>query len=213
MVMQRRLGKGGQARIYPCVGSDGKEYVVKLYDMDKIQIDKLKDVLDKLKKGNNPNVTQIIEHGNLRWNGSDSYYAIMPKYESINRDLYAFSKNIGNREHEILMRKLILNLNSALTFLHNSGIFHGDIKPQNIMWNSEEECAVLIDYGASVSTDREGRRRRAVAKTDGYLPQEAQGVYVLDAWVDYFSMGVTIAELLDNTYPKNIDISLLNISD
>ena len=35
----------------------------------------------------------------------------------------------------------------AISVLHSLGVIHGDIKPSNALWDVQEECVKLIDFG------------------------------------------------------------------
>jgi len=49
------------------------------------------------------------------------------------------------------IRKLITDLSNAFSYLHGKGIFHGDVTPNNILYNKEQDKFYLIDFGFSAS--------------------------------------------------------------
>ena len=100
----------------------------------------------------------------------------------------------------------------ALNYLHAQGIIHRDIKPSNIYIKpGEPECLVLGDFDISSVLDqaRTSRNTQRVAGTWRYSSPEAfprfidPGVRSLRARVtrasDYYSLGVTLVELLVGT--------------
>ncbi len=48
-----------------------------------------------------------------------------------------------------LIRKIIPNINEGLHAIHEAGIIHKDLKPSNIMLNSDGETVSIIDFGIS----------------------------------------------------------------
>jgi HD superfamily phosphohydrolase len=52
-----------------------------------------------------------------------------------------------------LLLKWLQQISDVMTYLHERGILHMDIKPENIMIESESENAVLIDLGNAVIAD------------------------------------------------------------
>ncbi|WP_322743417.1 protein kinase domain-containing protein [Sphaerospermopsis aphanizomenoides] len=82
----------------------------------------------------------------------------MKIYEVINEDdlwcmvmEYIDRENLGTlvENHGVLSEdislKYIQQIGEALTVVHNNGLLHRDIKPQNIMIRSGKSEAVLID--------------------------------------------------------------------
>jgi len=35
----------------------------------------------------------------------------------------------------------------ALAVLHDLGVIHGDVKPSNALWDVQDQCVKLIDFG------------------------------------------------------------------
>lgn len=48
---------------------------------------------------------------------------------------------------------LLTQISSALADLHALSVIHDDVKPDNMMWDSERKHAVLIDFGAALIQD------------------------------------------------------------
>ena len=92
-----------------------------------------------------------------------------------------------------------LQLASALSYLHDSGWLHLDLKPSNIIVQGGR--AVLIDLSLA-SRPGDGR---PYAGTDGYLsPEQARGIGLSPA-SDVFGLGVTLGESLTGVLPYGLE--------
>lgn len=97
---------------------------------------------------------------------------------------------------ELTLREYMAHILDALDVVHSQGIYHLDIKPSNIMLDTERCRAVLIDFGASKQVDPEGgiTMSTILCFTPGYAPQEQveQAAEKFGPWTDLYSLGATL---------------------
>ncbi|BAL91246.1 putative serine/threonine protein kinase [Actinoplanes missouriensis 431] len=86
-------------------------------------------------------------------------------------------------------------LAEALDRVHETGLFHRDIKPQNIILG--EHGPVLIDFGLAALTERDAAAAQTqtgmVVGTPAYMaPEQARGEKDLSKAVDVYGLGATL---------------------
>ncbi len=89
----------------------------------------------------------------------------------------------------------------ALDTIHNQGVVHRDIAPDNII--KTETGAKLIDFGAARhSTSLEGEHSISVLLKPGYAPQEQYSTHGnQDAWTDVYAMAAVIYHMITGKIP------------
>lgn len=70
----------------------------------------------------------------------------------------------------VLRQQILPKLISALQALHENGLLHNDIKPENLLWNAEKESFWLVDFGSL--TEAEPRLERGLGATLAYAAPE-----------------------------------------
>ncbi len=92
--------------------------------------------------------------------------------------------------------RYIADVGEGLVEVHGRGILHCDIKPANILWDSERDEALLADFGVSV------RLAEAVAGA-GTLPYMAPEAVAgrLTAATDVYSLAATLFHLTTGNRP------------
>jgi len=112
-------------------------------------------------------------------------------------------RNLGEvlaEEHalpEPLVRSIGRQLASAMTALHEHGIAHGDLKPENVRLGHDGR-SVLVDLGfAEELSAKDGERRG----TPLYLAPEQIGGAPLSERCDVFALGVVLYELVTGVHP------------
>ena len=98
--------------------------------------------------------------------------------------------------------ELGIQIARALSFAHQQGLVHRDVKPQNVLLNGEGEAKVT-DFGIARSLDvQHGMTQTGtVLGTSDYIaPEQAQGQRV-DEQTDVYSLGIVLYELLTNEVP------------
>ena len=170
----------GEADLYLC--TDGvTQYVAKVY---KRKIAIKKEVVDALMTIDSPYVAKIYMSGS--YNGLP--VEILPYYEKGSLQGRTFSE-------DFIVRHLIPNINEGLHAIHEAGIIHKDLKPSNIMMNSDGETVSIIDFG--ISSVVESGNTVLVTKTgmtpEYSAPETFKNLFLRES--DYYSFGITLFEL------------------
>jgi eukaryotic-like serine/threonine-protein kinase len=98
--------------------------------------------------------------------------------------------------------ELAMQIARGLSFAHQQGLVHRDVKPQNVLLNGDGQAKVT-DFGIARSLDvQHGMTQTGtVLGTSDYIaPEQAQGQRV-DEHTDVYSLGVVLYELLTNEVP------------
>ncbi|WP_445634704.1 trifunctional serine/threonine-protein kinase/ATP-binding protein/sensor histidine kinase [Nostoc sp. DSM 114161] len=105
----------------------------------------------------------------------------------------------------ITFLKIAINLANTLAELHAQQIIHKDIKPHNIIINPDGEVK-LIDFSISSRLDKENpslSNPNLLEGTLAYMSPEQTGRMNrgIDYRTDFYSLGVTLYEMLTGTLP------------
>lgn len=92
-----------------------------------------------------------------------------------------------------------LQLCEALEKLHQLGILHRDIKPDNIMLQENGQVK-LIDFNAARIKSTGKKHDTQIMGTEGYAPPEQYGFSITDERSDWYALGKTLEELLAPDY-------------
>jgi tetratricopeptide (TPR) repeat protein len=98
---------------------------------------------------------------------------------------------------------ICVKLFEALECVHDHGIVHGDIKPENVFLRDGEE-PVLVDFGVAMAFDRPRERLELVPQSIGsvaYIAPERLRGSLPDARADLYAMGCVLYQCLTGHHP------------
>ena len=98
-------------------------------------------------------------------------------------------------------KKIIAPLCDALTVLHENGLVHRDVKPDNVMLETSGRV-VLIDFNITRQLSAIKSKDTAVMGTVGYASPEQLGVTQSDARTDIYALGVFLNVLITGKHPS-----------
>ena len=105
-----------------------------------------------------------------------------------------------NKYHSAGAKKVILGVCGALSVLHNLGIIHRDVKPENVIIEKSGRV-VLIDFNAS-RTQSKASKDTVIMGTVGYASPEQLGITQSDARTDIYATGVLYNVMLTGQHPS-----------
>jgi len=141
-----------------------------------------------------PNIVRCVEYGRggIPGSGAVDYLAL----EYIAGES---AEDLMHRRHDPLPLPTVLGIVAqivgALTYLHQRGVVHCDIKPGNILLEHGAPRAVLIDFGIARAPGFVGQPI-AVGTTQYMAPEQADPRASCDGRADLYALGVVIFELL-----------------
>ena len=201
----RQIGKGGMSRVFLAVDLHlNKQWAIK-----------------EIRKTANTKNNQIIENSlvaeaNLM---KDLDYPALPRIVDIIDDgqtlcvvmdyvegesLDKILKEYGKQSEEDVINWAI-QLCGTLDYLHSHNIIYRDMKPANIMVNSEGNVKV-IDFGIAREYKEGGTSDTVIMGTPGYAPPEQYDRnQQTDARSDIFALGMTMHHLVTGIDPRSPD--------
>lgn len=192
--IDNKIGEpGGFGDVYDCHSELGDRYAIKMLKTDDenavLRFQKEVRLTSRL---NHPNVIRIIA---CDTEGENKYY-IMPKYQCSIVQIIPMLYNNFDRQYNVITE--ILN---GLIYLHEQGVLHRDLKPQNILYNSDTDIAIS-DLGFSRQIDSDSLRLTQygdVFGTQRYIsPEQAQNSENVDDKTDIFAFGKILEDIVTN---------------
>jgi serine/threonine protein kinase len=207
----RKLGAGGFGNVYEVQASDGNAYAMKqLRDIGIINKQRFETEIKILAQLNHPNIVKIFE-----WNLGGDPPDFSPWYtmeylrggslrdhmDDKFKDGYVFQRNWT-------INNVILPTCHALAQAHSAGTYHRDLKPDNIMYTSNDKAQIKItDWGLGRDIGRKSIALTAslgqIGGTPGYCAPEQWFMFdTIDGRADIYSLGVIFYEMMTGRLPS-----------
>ena len=189
----RLIGEGGTARVYLASREgDDDPLVVKILRReivaDKNALARFMEEYSLVERIQNRHVARIYGHGDVDGHA----YLVMEFFEGGDLNKRLDGKPLPAAEALRLFRDLMF----ALGDIHEKGILHRDLKPQNLMFRRDGTLAI-VDFGIAKDIEAVDRTNAGeVLGTPRYMsPEQVQG-RALDLRTDIYSAGVLLYQML-----------------
>ncbi|OMJ78931.1 hypothetical protein SteCoe_21151 [Stentor coeruleus] len=175
----------------------GAIVVIKSYDKAKCKIHaqhiNISQEIEIMQKISHKNIVRFIDS----FETEKDMHIIIEYISGIS--LYSFlKKHVGTRLPEKEAKDIFEQIFSAVEYLHDKNISHGDLKLENILITSSN-IVKIIDFGFSSYNDT---KKSVFCGTSSYLsPEIVQMTEYFPGPSDIWALGVIFFTLLTGTYP------------
>lgn len=212
--LMERIGAGGMARVYKGWDTNLERTVaIKVLHEHLADDPSFKERFEREAKLvaslNHPNIVQVYDFDATERDGFPLYYMVMS---------YIPGKTLRQVQAELAAQdelmsydrvlSIMLNLAEALSYAHEAGMVHRDVKPANVMLNQLDQ-AILTDFGIArlVASSRLTQDGTSTGTPAYMSPEQARGLSG-DMRSDLYSLGVILYELLTGVTPYQDDNGL-----
>jgi uncharacterized RDD family membrane protein YckC len=189
--IQRGIGRGGFGEVYYAISDGGREVALK-YLRENPDIE-LRGVTACM----NLKSHHLVSIFDIKKNADGEYFIIMEHVAgpSLRDLLIAEPKGLGVEKAAFFLREI----GSGLSYLHERGIVHRDMKPANIFY--EDGHVKIGDYGLSkfISVSRHSAQTASIGTVHYMAPEVGSGNYTRG--IDIYAMGVMLYEMLLGRVP------------
>ena len=188
------LGKGGFARVYEFISLDNRQsFAAKVIGKDTLvkarRKQKLMSEIKIHKSLNHPNIVGFDHY----FEDSENVYLMLELCQNQSlSELLRRRKRLVEMEVQCYMLQII----SALSYIHSKKVIHRDLKIGNLFLTEKMEIK-LGDFGLATKLDFDGQKRKTVCGTPNYIAPEVLDSKLGHSFeVDIWSLGVIMYTLL-----------------
>ncbi|OMJ71749.1 hypothetical protein SteCoe_29968 [Stentor coeruleus] len=190
----RLLGKGGFASVYELIPQDSKVLsAVKMMDKSALTKGRARQkLMSEVKIHKSLNHTNIVKFEHF-FEDNDYVYIIL---ELCTNQTLSDLLRRRKRLTELEIQCYLLQVLSALKYLHSYRVIHRDIKLGNIFLSDKMEIK-MGDFGLATKLEFDGERKRTICGTPNYIaPEILDGRFGHSYEVDIWSFGVLMYTMI-----------------
>jgi len=189
----RLIGEGGMSRVYLASReSDDEPLVVKILRPeitgDRKSLERFIEEYNLVERIGSRHVAEIYGHGV----SEGSAYLVMEFFDGGDLNKRLGGQPLPPEDALQIFRELMF----ALGDIHERGVLHRDLKPQNLMFRADGSLAI-VDFGIAKHIDSVDRTSHGeILGTPRYMSPEQVQSRALDLRTDIYSAGVLLFQML-----------------
>jgi predicted ATPase/anti-anti-sigma regulatory factor len=207
--VEEQIHEGRRSVVYRATRlSDGKPVILKTHRSPYPHFAELAQYQNQYAIAKDLDVPGVVRPTALEAHGN-GFALVMEDTGSISLKEYAGGRALAPEE----ALRVGLELARTLEELHAHRVIHKDIKASNILIHPESKQILITDFSIAtplLRENQEGQRSNALEGTLSYISPEQTGR--MSRWIDgrsdYYSLGVTLYELLTGTLPFDAEDSM-----
>lgn len=205
--IEKELGRGAMGMVY--LGEDpkiGRTVAIKTLSLtDEFESEELDEVRTRFfveaeaaGRLNHPNIVTIYDAGEEH----DLAYIAMDYIEGASLDNFTSVDSLLSIDEVF---NIGIDVAEALEYAHKKNVVHRDIKPGNIIYNSDSGTLKVTDFGIACLIDNNKTRTGTILGSPSYMSPEQLAGKKVDGRSDVFSLGVMLYQLFTGELPFNAD--------
>eukprot|EP00668_Euglena_longa_P036445 GGOE01046844.1.p1 GENE.GGOE01046844.1~~GGOE01046844.1.p1 ORF type:complete len:363 (-),score=108.10 GGOE01046844.1:805-1866(-) len=159
------IADGMWASVYSVREDSGRPSAMKVIPVEGANVDSAHSEVSLLRRLDHPNIVQYYSHFTTRVRGVRCLFV---QVEFCDRGTLADLIRTKAQKQKSPMsasriQDFTTQLASALAYIHDQGILHGDLRPENVLVVGEKEQLKLSGFGSPLWMERRGLRPRTVS--------------------------------------------------
>lgn len=200
--VKEQIGQGGNGTVFLVVSSDNEPFAIKTINKNITRKDKIKRFKNEVyfcQKYSHPNIIKVIDYGVYKNGKLECLFYVMPHYNSTLRK--EIKKGIDSEKVLAIYTQLL----AGIEFAHQKGVWHRDVKPENILYDTNKQLAVIADFGIAhfcaddIITAVETKVEERLANYIYAAPEQKTKGQNVNGRADIFALGLILNEMFTKT--------------
>jgi protein kinase-like protein len=196
--IRRKLGSGGMASVYlahdPLLSRDVAIKIPRLDgDVDEDRLERFRSELRAIGRLNHPNVVTIYDGGQ----DEGTPFLVMEPVDGENLAQLIRREAPLPADRAVAIARQIAE---ALSYAHEQGIVHRDVKPQNVLLDRTGRAKVT-DFGIAKSSEMTRTLTGTILGTPSFMAPEVAGGEPVTPAADIYGLGAVLYQMLTGHTP------------
>jgi serine/threonine protein kinase len=197
------IGQGGAGTVYEVENSNGATFALKTLTPRNVTKERLKRFQNEIafcQRQQDSNIVKVLDVG---FSGSEvkAPFYVMPLFAGTLRKLMKTLKP----ENVLQAFNQVLN---GVEAAHAVGVWHRDVKPENVLWDDRTGLLVLSDFGIAHFEEEEiytAVETHVAARMANFMysaPEQRVRGGIVDKRADIYALGLLLNEMFTGTVPQ-----------